>query len=109
MYIITHFMLETVKKIFYLPSVCSYQKVCIHWFVFPHFPAVVLQLSINIPPNEIRIVYMRLLRILAKAPVKLLFYIVLYRNNLCKAYGIPCNKHHLHCIIPYFKVFIMVA
>lgn len=98
-------MLETVQKIFYLSS---YQKVCIHWFVFLHFPAMVLQLSINIPSNEIRIIYMRLLHILAKAPVQLLFYIVLYCNNLCKAYGIPYNKHHLHRILPYFKVFVII-
>jgi hypothetical protein len=98
MCIVTHFMLEIIKKIFYLPSVCSYQKVC-----FLHFTAMVLQLSMDIPPNEIKIVYMRLLRILAKAPVQLLFYIVLYCNKLCKAYGIPYNKHHLHCIIPFLK------
>ena len=73
-------MLEIIKKVsFYLPSVCSYQKVCIHWFVFLLFPAMVLQLSMNIPPNEIRIVYMPLLCILVKASVRLLFYIVPYK------------------------------
>jgi len=28
---------------------------------------------------------------------------------LCKLYGIPYNKHNLHCIIPYFEVLVMVA
>ena len=47
MYIVTHFMLETVKKENILLTISVLISESLHsWFVFLHFPAMVLQLSI---------------------------------------------------------------
>ena len=37
------------------------------------------------------------------------FFINFILYNLCKSYGIPYNKHNLHCFIPYFKVIVMAT
>ena len=34
-------------------------------------------------------------------------FIVMYK--LCKSYVIPHNKHNLHWLTPYFKIFVIVA